>query len=93
MATMTEEKILTASQQETLMNWLIEVLGPGRTIEGFIRAAGPEKLLAFFSKEEILAALMAKERDEMAKLLLAKFGPEQLRKMIDEISSNKSESH
>ena len=92
MTTITEEKVLTASQQETLMNHLIEVLGPERTIEGFIRVAGPEKLLAFFSKEEILAALMVKIRDEMVNLLMEKSGPKQLHKMIDEIISNKSES-
>jgi hypothetical protein len=79
-------------QDETLVNRFIEIFGRERFIEGLIRTM-PEKVLAVFSKEEILSALIAKEREEIFKFLLDELGPDQLRKMLDQINGNKSESH
>jgi len=60
------------------------------TLNRFVETFGTEKILSLFSKEEILAAL---RREDMLRQLLAEFGPSQLHQMIDQISSNKSESH
>lgn len=79
-------------QDETLVNRFIEIFGEERFIEALIRTM-PERVLAVFSKEEILSALIAKQREEILEFLLDELGPDQLRKMIDEFSSNQSASH
>lgn len=79
-------------QDEALVNRFIEIFGPERFIESLIRTM-PERVLAVFSKEEILSALIAKQREEIFKFLLDELGPDQLRKMIDEFSSNQSASN
>lgn len=78
------------------------------TIERFIQTLGREKILSTFRKEDLLAALHKEDllaalreedllaafsKEKLLRQMLAELGPDQLRKMIDEISRNKSESN
>jgi hypothetical protein len=79
-------------QDETLVDRFIEIFGREKFIESLIRTM-PERVLAVFSKEEILSALIAHKPEEIFTFLLDELGPDQLRRMIDEFSSNQSASH
>jgi hypothetical protein len=69
------------------------------TIERFIQTLGREKILSTFRKEDLLAALREEDllaafsKEKLLRQMIAELGPDQLRKMIDEISRNKPESN
>jgi hypothetical protein len=67
--------------KEETLDRLLKGVDQEKLIAAITRTVGQEKLLAAFNKEEIL------------RQMLAELGPDQLRKMLDQINGNKSESH
>lgn len=85
---------LMAIKQETIKRF-IENLGQEKILatfrkEDLLKTLSKDDLLAAFTKEDVISAFGA---EEILKSLQAKLGPEQLRKMIDQLNGNKSESH
>lgn len=79
--TVEQDKLLSAFNKEDMLKQLLSAFNKEEMLK---------QLLASFSKEDVIAAL---GDGDVLRSLQAKLGPDQLRKMLDQINGNQSESH
>ncbi len=83
-------RLLKGVNQEKLIAAISKTVEQDKLLSAFNKEDMLKQLLASFSKEDMIAAF---GEGDVMKLLQAKLGSDELRKMLDQINGNKSESH